>query len=169
MNWRSLIVTPGMMAAALLFSSDEPMAQSVSLKEQLIGTWHYVSSTAKAPDGGRLWGDNAKGLMILTSNGQFSWQLFRPDRPKFASNDRLNATAREYKAAVDGSLAYFGTYSVNEADKSVSFKIEASTFPNSDGEELKRIITGVSGDELKYVNPATTRGERVEAVWKRVR
>jgi hypothetical protein len=107
--------------------------------------------------------------MILTSDGHFSWQLFRSDRPKFVSNDRLNATVNEYKVALNGGLAYFGTYSVNEGDKIVSFRIEASTFPNSEGEELKRIITSVSGDELKYINPTTTLGARVEAVWKRVR
>ena len=157
--------------AALTFSglSDAAMVRSALLKERVIGTWRYVSSTAKAPDGGPLWGTEPKGLMILTSHGHFSWQLFRSDRPKFVSNDRLNATANEYKAALNGGLAYFGTYSVNEADKIVSFRIEASTFPNSEGEELKRIITSVSGDELKYINPTTTLGARVEAVWKRVR
>jgi hypothetical protein len=107
--------------------------------------------------------------MILTSDGHFSWQVFRSDRPRFLSNDRLNATMNEYKAAIDGSLAYFGTYSVDESNKSVRFKIEASTFPNSEGEELTRIITAVSIDELSYANPATTLGAEVDAVWRRIR
>ena len=95
--------------------------------------------TAKLPDGSPLWGSNPKGLLIFTGDGHLSWQVFRSDRPKFASNNRLGATADEYKATMQGSLAYFGIYSVNEADKIVSFHIVGSTFPNSEGEELKRI------------------------------
>jgi len=145
------------------------LSQQKSLKEQIIGTWAYVSSTAKLPDGSPLWGPNPKGLFILTDNGHFSWQIFRSDRPKFALNDRLHATAVEYTATMQGSLAYFGSYSINETDKTISFKTEGSTFPNSEGEVLKRIITSLTADELIYTNPATTTGARVEAVWKRVK
>jgi hypothetical protein len=145
------------------------LPQEKSLKEQIIGTWAYVSSTAKLPNGSPLWGINPKGLFILTDNDHFSRQIFRSDRPKFALNDRLNATPDEYVATMQGSLAYFGTYSINEADKTISFKTEGSTFPNSEGEVLKRIITNLTADELIYTNPATTTGARVEAVWKRVR
>jgi hypothetical protein len=101
--------------------------------------------------------------------GSFSWQVFRSDRPKFASNSRLNATAEELKATNQGSLAYFGTYSVDEADKTVTFRTEGSTFPNSEGEVLKRVITKLTADELIYTNPTTTLGAQVEAVWKRVK
>jgi len=168
MIWYPRSLLSAIVAFAVLTAS-YAMARTVSLKEQLVGTWRFVSSTSKAPDGGPSWGENPRGLLILTNNGQFSWQVFRSDRPKFTSNDRLNATANEYKAAIDGSLADFGTYSVNEMDRVVSFRIEASTYPNSEGEELKRIILSVSGDEMKYRNPATTRGEQVEAVWRRVK
>jgi len=33
-------------------------------------------------------------------------------------------------AIVQGSLAYFGTYSVSETDKTITSHIESSTFPN---------------------------------------
>lgn len=145
------------------------LSQQKSLKEQIIGTWAYVSSTAKLPDGSPLWGPNPKGLFILTDNGHFSWQIFRSDRPKFALNDRLHATAYEYTATMQGSLAYFGSYSISETDKTINFTTEGSTYPNSEGEVLKRIITSLTADELIYTNPATTTGARVEAVWKRVK
>jgi hypothetical protein len=69
---------------------------------------------------------------------------------------------------MQGSLAYFGSYSINETDKTISFTTEGSTFPNSEGEVLKRIIIRLTSDELIYTNPTTT-GARVEAVWKRVK
>lgn len=169
MNWRSVFSLSAitLLGFALLPGTAHP--QQKSLKEQIVGTWTYVSSTAKLPDGSPLWGVNPKGLFILTDNGHFSWQVFRSDRPKFALNDRLHATPDEYAATMQGSLAYFGTYSINEVDQTISFTTEGSTFPNSQGEVLKRIITNLTADELVYTNPATTTGARVEAVWKRIK
>ena len=143
------------------------LAQQKSIKEQLVGTWAYASSNAKLPDGSPLWGANPKGLFIVAPDGHFSWQVFRSDRPKFTN--RLSATADEYKATMLGSLAYFGTYTVNEADKTVIFYTEGSTFPHSEGETIKRVITTLTSDELIYSNPATTTGARIEAVWKRLK
>lgn len=145
------------------------MAQQGSLKQRLVGTWTYVSSTAKLPDGSPFWGPNPRSLLIFTDNGRFSWQVFRSDRPHVESNDRRNATSNENKAIMQGSLAYFGTYSVNEADKTLLSRIDGATFPNSEGEEQKRIITRLTADELSYANPETTLGASVEAVWRRVR
>jgi len=153
--------------ASWLWFALPAVAQQKSLKEQLIGTWTFVSSNAKLADGSSLWGDNPKSLLIFTSNGYYTWHVFRSDRPKFASNNRMRGTPDENKATMQGSLAYFGTYSANEEDKTVMFRVEGSTYPNSEGEELKRIITSLTMDELRYVNPSTTLGTRVEAVFRR--
>jgi hypothetical protein len=169
MNWRRVFCRSAITLLGFTLLPGTALPQQKSLKEQIVGTWTYVSSTAKLPDGSPLWGVNPRGLFILTENGHFSWQIFRSDRPKFALNDRLHATPDEYTATMQGSLAYFGTYSINEADKTISFTTEGSTFPNSEGEVLKRIITNLTADELIYTNPATTTGARVEAVWKRIK
>jgi Lipocalin-like domain len=169
MNRRRLFSLSAITLLGLALLPRTALSQQKSLKEQIVGTWAYVSSTAKLADGSSLWGPNPKGLFILTDNSHFSWQIFRSDRPKFALNDRLHATADEYTATMQGSLAYFGSYSINETDKTISFTTDGSTFPNSEGEVLKRIITSLTADELIYTNPATTTGARVEAVWKRVK
>ncbi len=148
--------------------ANNAMSQQQSLKKQLVGAWAYVSSTAKLPDGSPLWGANPKGLMIFSENGSFSWQIFRSDRPKFASKNRMQGTPEENAATLQGSLAYFGTYSVNEAEKIITTVVEGSTYPNSEGETLKRVVTRITADTLVYKNPATTRGERVEAAWKKL-
>ena len=114
-------------------------------------------------------GNNPKSLLIFRDNGYYTWHVFRSDRPKFASNNRMQGTPDENKATMQGSLAYFGTYSVNEGDKTVMFRVEGSTYPNSEGEELKRIITSLTTDELNYVNPSTSLGARVEAVFRRAK
>jgi hypothetical protein len=80
MSWRSVFSLSAMTLLGLALLSGTAFPQQKTLKEQIIGTWAYVSSTAKLPDGSPLWGANPKGLFILTDSGHFSWQIFRSDR-----------------------------------------------------------------------------------------
>jgi hypothetical protein len=153
----------------LMTAMPSSVAQQNSIREQLVGTWSFVASNAKLPDGSPSWGNNPKGLFIIAEDGHFSWQVFRSDRLQLASNNRFRATPAELDANNRGTLAYFGTYTVDEASKVITFITQASTFPNSEGEVIKRIITRLTADELSYTNPANTSGERVEAVWTRAR
>jgi hypothetical protein len=52
--------------------------------------------------------------------------------------------------------------------KTITFTTEASTYPNNEGEVLKRIITKLTPDEFVYANPANTLGQAAEATWKRL-
>jgi hypothetical protein len=103
----------------------DAVAQHKSLKDQLVGTWMLVSSHNIRSDGSKIdrSGPNPKGILIYTSDGHFVFVNTRSDLPKFASNSRDRGTPEEYKGAVQGSLAYFGTYSVNEADKELACKL----------------------------------------------
>ena len=148
------------------------VAQQKSLKEQLVGTWKFVSSHSVRSDGSRVdnYGPNPRGILIYTSDGHFVLVNTRSDLPKLASNSRDRGTPEEYKAVVQGSLAYFGTYSVNEADKVITAHIEGSTFANMiGGPDQKRIITSLTADELKFTNPASTSGATLELIWKRAK
>jgi Lipocalin-like domain len=150
-------------------SPSSGMAQRAALRAQLVGSWTFVSSKAKLADGSPQWGVNPTGLLIFTDDGHFSWQVFRSDRPRFASNDRTKGTPAENKATLDGSLAYFGTYAVDERTRTLITHIDGSTFPNSQGEEQRRVITRLTAEELVYVNLQNTLGARVDAVWKRLK
>lgn len=88
---------------------------------------------------------------------------------EFASNSRAQANADEGKAVAQGTIAYYGTYTVNEAEKTVTYRVEGSTYPNLTGAEQKRTITSLTEDELKYTNPATSTGTKAEAVWRRAK
>jgi hypothetical protein len=66
------------------------------------------------------------------------------------------------------SIAYFGTYSVNEADKSYTVQVEGATFPNWAGTAQRRGLS-ISGDELTFINSAGSAGGSNEAKYKRVK
>jgi hypothetical protein len=155
----------------LALATFSAVAQQKTIKEQLVGTWTLVSAVDIAADGKRsdTWGPTVKGSAIYDANGRYSFMIVRGDLPKVASNNRMTATGDEGKALMTGMIAYFGTYTVNEADKTVSHKVEGSSFANIVGTEAKRIITSISADEMKYTNPSSTQGTRVEGVWKRAK
>jgi len=150
----------------------DAVAQQKSVKEQLVGTWMLVSSTSIRPDGTKidLYGPDPKGIVIYTSDGHFALLNTRADLPKLAANNRARATAEEARAVVAGSIAYFGTYLVNEVEKVITVKVEGSTFANMiGGAGQKRIITSLTADELKFINPRTPSGVTLEVIWKRAK
>jgi hypothetical protein len=81
--------------------------------------------------------------------------------------DRMEGTAEENKAAVQGANPHWGRYSVNESDKTILFKIEHAFFSNWEGTEQKRPFT-LAGDQLTWIAAAST-GGRAELVWRRAK
>ena len=162
-------ITMWLLLLGVALPAGDALGQQKTLKEQLVGTWTLVSSTTKRPDGSPQWGANPKGLVIFTDNGRYSSQLVRSDRPKFASKNRIQGTPDENKAAVQGAIASFGTYSVNEANKTFTIRFEGSSYPNLEGTESTRPFT-ITGDELRVTNPAPTAGgPPSQAVYKRAK
>jgi len=165
----------GMMAliafAMAIVLVGDALAQQKTLKEQLVGTWTLVSSDIVAPDGTRRtsFGPNPKGILIIDANGRYAQIMLDPNRPKFKGRGRLDGTPEENKAVVQGTSAQFGTWSVNEADKTLIYHTEFHIWPNDDGKELKRSIT-LTGDELKVFNPTPAGGSGIsELLWKRAK
>src|SRR6201993_1427977 len=97
----------------------------------VVGAWTLVSITLEQ-DGKKtdFYGPNPQGQVTYAPNGRVSLIIARSDLPQFASKNRKAGTPEENKAVVQGSIAYFGTYSVSERDKTITTHIESSTFPN---------------------------------------
>jgi hypothetical protein len=150
--------------------SGDAAGQQKTLREQLVGAWTYVSVDTVRPDGSRtpMFGPNPQGLVIFDGNGRYALVNARSDQLKFASNNRMEGTPEENKSVVQGSIAHFGRYAVNEADKTITFHIETSTFPNWNGLEQKRPFT-LTRDELKWTTLAASGGGSGEVVLKRAR
>jgi hypothetical protein len=72
-------------------------------------------------------------------------------------------------AVVRGSIAYYGTYSVNETEKSMSVTLDGATYVNLLGGAQKRNITSLTVDELRFSNPRTPSGMTLQTVWQRAK
>ena len=146
------------------------VAQQKSLKEQLVGTWILVEAVDVAADGSKTnsWGANPKGTYMFDTSGHFTQMLIRSDLPKIP-NRAQGGTPEQNKFIVSGAIAMYGTYSVNDTEKTITVRFEGSTFSGFNGTEGKRIITSLSTDEMKTANPATSSGMKAESVWRRAK
>jgi hypothetical protein len=146
------------------------VSQQKSLKEQLVGTWRLLIDDEVRPDGSKnpIFGPNPNGIVIFDAGGHYALELARTGNPKFKSNNRTQGTPDENKAVVGGTLAHFGAYSLDEASKTLTFRIEASSFPNWEGTVQKREIT-LNGDDLKWITPQASGGGTAELYWRRIK
>ena len=134
---------------------------------KLVGAWTLLSWEQRKGDGAKVrrFGDNPVGIAFFDAGGRYVISVMRSDRAKYASAAPWQGTAEENKATADGTMTYFGTYSVSEADSSIAIHVEGCSFPNWNGTDQKRGVA-IAGDQLTLtVRPPT--GDTVEVIWKR--
>lgn len=148
----------------------EIVYRRVSQDHLLQGTWTLARAQVIHPDGSTtidpLYGADAKGLLIVDDQGRYSLQIFRPDRPKFASSDKTKGSPAEYESAVLGTSTHYGRIVVDTAAHALLFHIEYGSFPNQDDTDQKRVFQLVNG-ELSYRIPPRADGSSSVSVWRR--
>jgi hypothetical protein len=140
-----------------------PAFAQAPLKEQLVGAWALVSCDGF--NGVKLsWCASPNGIHILDASGHYATVNAARGRPKFTEPGRPRDaySAEEYKAAAVGLQAQFGTWSVNEADKTITYHVDGALFPNVEGADGKATVS-LAGDELKLV------GGLGPSVWRRIK
>lgn len=132
---------------AILLGSIVTSAQTPSIA----GTWVLTRAEKLLPDGTRVsdYGDNPHGLVIFTRNGYYSVQIYRAERLKFSSADKLKGTPEEYKEASLSTSVHFGRYTVDPAKATITFHIDRSSFPNQDDTTQVRPYE-IRGNELSW-------------------
>jgi len=145
-------------------------AQQKTLKEQLVGTWLLVSAETTNPDGTKFqtYGTKPVRTTVYDATGHYSNINVNTTIRNFASNNRSTGTADENKSVVQGSIGNIGTYTVDEASKTMLMHVDGSTFPNSNGQDQERLIQSISATQMSYINTVRTAGaEATLFVFKR--
>jgi len=139
-------------AAGLALLQGSAVAQQKSLKEQIQGPWSLAScnSTTAKGEKAAYCANNPKGILILAGNGNYAWTVIAggrkdTDAPGVADN--------------------FGTWAVNEADKTVTFHVVSGINPTNDGRDFKSNIS-VNGEELKTTIDLQA-GARLDIAYRR--
>ena len=141
-------------------------------KERFVGVWTLVSAVWTHSDGKviHLFGPDAVGRLMYTTNGHMFAIVMRRHRTQFASGDARRGTPEEIKAAYEGYIFYYGTYEVDDKEGVVIHHVERSSFPNWDGGDQRRFFE-FSGKRLKlWHDPILIEGVEITGtlIWERV-
>jgi hypothetical protein len=145
---RSIFTLSAISALGLAMLPSSIVAQQGTLKQQLVGAWTLVSClpTTLGPQC-----VNPNGIVMFDASGRYATVYAARGRPKVTTN-RAETSAADYKAIAQGVVANFGTWSVNEADKTITRHLEGALFPSGEGRDAKSSVS-LTGDELKLVSP----------------
>ena len=169
MKRRGILSLPFILALGLVGLPGAALSQQKSLTLQIVGSWTLVEAVDTLADGTKInpWGASPKGAYMFSADGRFTQMLFHTDLPKI--DNRMAGTPDQNKATAQGIVAQYGTYAVDEANKTIVVKLEGSSFAKFVGTEGKRVITSINADEFRSSNPATSTGGKAESIWKRVK
>jgi len=146
----------------------------------VVGNWKLLkveTVNENTGEGSPVWmGEKPVGIITYQPNGLMAVQIMKDPKPEFAGKSRLSATPDELKSAFFGYYAYWGTYSVNEAEQTVTHEVTASLWPEEVGSKYKRFIK-MDGQRLVLTTPTFTsqgqfapQGQKVknQLTWERM-
>jgi hypothetical protein len=139
--------------------SSKPYGESPStgsVPEQLVGTWKLMSAEDKDPNTGKwvpyTFGNPPSGYFIYDATGHASIQIMTTPPVPIASPD--NPTPAEALEIFNGYIAYYGTYTVDDAN--ISVLVEGAWDPSQVGTNQARPYqldgdTLIIGDQTTYI------------------
>src|SRR4051812_7841583 len=131
----------------LSVSASQVTAQDKDFKEAIAGAWIVTSVFDQYENGEKRdnWGGKVSGQLTFGRTGRFTQILVGPPVAAMKSDDPRKPDAM--------TVAYYGTYSVDEAGKKINAKIEAATFSSRAKTDTAWTVKG-SGDTLTLVGSA---------------
>jgi hypothetical protein len=121
--------------AALVLLPSPTTAQEKTLKQPIQGPWSLVScnNTNAKGEKAAYCANTPRGILILAGNGNYAATVFASGR-------------KETEAP--GVASNFGTWSVNEADKTLTRHFVGALDPANEGTDLKANVS-LSGEEMR--------------------
>jgi hypothetical protein len=128
----------------LFASANATLAQQQSFKEAIIGPWIITSVYDEYSNGEKRdnWGGPVKGQITFGRTGRFTQILVGPPVATMKTEDPRKPDAM--------TVAYYGTYSVDEAAKKINAKIEAATYSPRANTDTAWTVEG-TGETLTLV------------------
>jgi hypothetical protein len=136
MNRPTMFVLTTMLVSGLAVVTlpEKALSQQKTLKEQIQGPWQLASCNSTDAKGEKTsyCANNPKGILILAGNGHYSATITAGGRKDIQS---------------PGVAANFGTWSVDEASKTLTFHRDGALNPANEGRDNKANIS-LNGEEL---------------------
>jgi len=144
-----------------------------TLSHDVVGTWQLMSREDRTLDGGvRVdpgLGADPIALLIYDRNGNFAAQFMKRDRSRDSPADSDSAGSNNSRAR-GGYDAYFGKYTVDDADGTVTQRLDGALSPENVGLVLTRTMQVRNGELTIQLETTAGDGERIIRTlrWRRV-
>jgi hypothetical protein len=128
--------------------------------ETIQGRWKLIAAEDIRADGSVVrypWGKHPVGSIVV-EGGSCYLQIMSSDTPSFAAGG-TTVTEQMKDALLSTYIAYSGPCAINEAEGSVTLKVEAAWRPNYVGTEQKRFFRFENGKMLFGSAPNSMRTE----------
>jgi hypothetical protein len=152
-----------------------PKAPRGQVARLIVGTWKMAGVETRVVDGsGPVTyprGKQPSGYIIYDAQGRMYVQIMNSDETRPPRKGEGPLTEKEQAQAFTTYTAYFGRYTVNEEDQSVTHHVEGSVSPRNIGNAMHRFVE-VSQDRLSLNTLAKGPDgkERITLrMWERVR
>ena len=137
------------------------------------GAWKLLSSEMRSSSGDVQYplGKDCCGRLVVDPLGNFSAQLMRRERPRFANDDVVRGTDDEIRTAYQGYVSFWAKMEVNESKREISYVVEGSLFPNWLGHRNLRYYE-FDDDRLTLKTPPFLMADQEVTgvlIWQRIR
>src|SRR5919198_4653653 len=145
----------------------KPSAGS-ALKDRFVGTWKLIDVEQRNAKGEVIQPSSAApgsrtGYLIYDPAGYVAVSIMPVGRKKYAG---AQPTEDEAKAAITGYAAYFGTFTINESDSSITHRLQGSLNPGMAADQ-KRFFE-LAGNRLTLKPPVSANGNQSRLTWERL-
>ncbi len=143
--------------------------QSEGLRQRLVGTWTLVAAQVAVSDGKtRPADDPDKGILVFAGDGRFAQIEVVPVASRIGSTSRVRGAEEQGGTGVKASVALFGTYTVDEATRTLTYRVRSTTIAHWDGIEQQWSIDSLTAKELRLGGPAgPMQSASTAKTWKR--
>ena len=169
------LIIASLAVGTVCFAQGAPKAPRGQVAKLIVGTWKMTGAETRVVDGSGPAtlprGKSPQGYIIYDAQGRMFVQIMNSDetRPPRKGEGAMNE--KEQAQAYTSYTAYYGRYTIDENDQSVTHHVEGSVNPRNIGNGMKRFVE-VSQDKLSLNTFAKGPDgkERVTLrMWERVR
>jgi hypothetical protein len=161
-------VLPFILIAVQSISAQPPAVPAAS---QFVGTWRLISFTITHDDKpvkNVIVGDHPIGYIMYDASGHMAVQIMRPDRTGNMDCSKVPDAGPNNPSYCDGYVAYFGTYTIDETNRTVTHHVEGTVFARDVGKHQVRHYE-FSGNVLQLSVLPTQPGDDTYVLrWERV-
>lgn len=145
------LVAMGLAMGVVVAPVPPGVAAQPSLRSQLVGHWRLISSEQVREGEAPVFslGPSPTGMITYTEDGHMQAQLASTIRPKVRAAD---ATVEQQRELLRTYTAYFGSYTVDEAARTVTHHRDGSQVPGE--RDFVRAIE-IHGNRLVLTTPTT--------------